>query len=198
MLRLRHKYSISVPLRAKSRTPAALFLNISRSMDRKQRPISISKRDKRLVVTTSIANEDGLKDYATRAWYNTMYYTEVLAVGNIPQSCIIMAIELSDVRGRLRQRSDLACHERLSRLQWRLVRVSSSATAWDCMGLLGTDRDYMAWDYMRLHEAGLSCLHSPIRSDRSHTIIVDDISFLQPFYLICSQSSRCEIRSKAP
>ncbi len=114
-----------------------------------------------------------------------------------------------DGRGRLRQRSD---PDRVVR-DWAdfdgaregvfvvdCMRLHGTArdcmglhgTAWDCMGLHGTSWDCMAWDCMRLHEAGLPCLHDPIRSDRSHTIIVDDMSFLQLFQLTCSQSSRLE------
>lgn len=39
-----------------------------------------------------------LEDYATGAWHNPIYATEVLAVGNIPQHCIVMVLKLSEVR----------------------------------------------------------------------------------------------------
>lgn len=97
-----------------------------------------------------------------------------------------------DGRGRLRQRPD---PDGVVRDRADFDGAREGIFVADCMGLHGTSWDCMAWDCMRLHEAGLPCLHDPIRLDRSHTITV---SFLQLFQLTCSQSSRLEIRSEAP
>ncbi len=184
LLQLRHKYSISVLLRAKSR-----ITNITKLDCHNYARLRYIADCKDLsVVNRIVPRTSRIIFQSILICYRCRNYESFISFGYADRPLLPVLgtgyIKERGGRGRLRQRSDLdhvICHKRLSRLQWRPVRVSSSVTAWDCMGLHGTAWDYMAWDCMRLHEAGLPCLHNRIRSDRSHTIIVDDISFLQPF-----------------